>query len=92
MAEGFRTMAGISNSGGQIMKQLWIRVKEGTDMGALRSQLAEFGRVEEDAGEPGKLTLTFHNQSESGLLMAGFRLSQEFIHFFDDFDMVRESQ
>jgi len=74
------------------MKKMWIQVKEGTDLKTLRSQLSEFGRVEEDAGTPNKLILAFHNQSESGLRMAGFRLSQDFIHLFDDFDFVKEDE
>ena len=72
------------------MKKMWLRIKEQYKRDELRKRLAEIGRVEDDPADPRRLVLTFHNQSESGLLMAGFRLSQEFIEYLDDFDMIRE--
>jgi len=72
------------------MKRMWLRIKEKYKRDDLKKQLDEIGKVEDDPGDPRRLVLTFHNQSESGLLMAGFRLSQEFIEYLDDFDMIRE--
>ena len=72
------------------MKRMWLRIKEKYKRDDLKKQLDEIGKVEDDPGDPRRLVLTFHNQSGSGLLMAGFRLSQEFIEYLDDFDMIRE--
>ena len=73
------------------MKKMWIRVKEGYDPNVLKKELSEFGRVEEDGNDPRRLLLTFHNQSESGLRMAGYRLSEEYLQSFEDFDMIWEA-
>ena len=70
------------------MKKMSIQLKRNTDVNALIEQLSEIGRVEKDPNDSLKLILTFHNQSESGIRMAGFRLSQDFIKYFEDFDMV----
>lgn len=70
------------------MKKMSIQLKRNTDVNALIEQLGELGRVEKDPHDSLKLILTFHNQSESGIRMAGFRLSQDFIKYFEDFDMV----
>lgn len=70
------------------MKKMSIQLKRNTDVNALVEQLSEIGRVEKDPSDSLKLILTFHNQSESGIRMAGFRLSQDFIKYFEDFDMV----
>jgi len=40
--------------------------------GRLEKAMDEIGKVEDDPGDARRLVLTFHNQSESGLLMAGF--------------------
>ena len=72
------------------MKQMWIQLKPTTDKNALIEQLGEIGRVEKDPNDELRLVLIFHNQSESGMRMAGFRLSQDFIKYFDDFDMMKE--
>ena len=73
-----------------MMKQMWIQLKPTTDKNTLIEQLGEIGRVEKDPNDELRLVLTFHNQSESGMRMAGFRLSQDFIKYFDDFDMMKE--
>ena len=73
------------------MKKMWIRLKAGSDPKNLQSQLAELGRVELDPQDAQRLIITFHNQSEQGIRMAGFRLSQDFIKYFEDFDMFTES-
>jgi len=70
------------------MKKMSIQLKRNTDVNSLIDQLGEIGRVEKDPNDDRKLTLTFHNQSESGIRMAGFRLSQDFIKYFEDFDML----
>ena len=70
---------------------MWIQIKEGCDRNVLKKELSEIGRVEEDVHDPRRLILTFHNHSESGLRMAGYRLSQDFLHNFDDFDMIWEA-
>ncbi|MDY0039365.1 MAG: hypothetical protein RBS57_03570 [Desulforhabdus sp.] len=72
------------------MKKMWIHLKRNADINALTQQLGEIGRVEKDPNDQHRLTLTFHNQSEGGIRMAGFRLSQDFIKFFEDFDMVAD--
>ncbi len=74
------------------MKRMWLRIKEPYKREELRKRLEEIGKVEDDPADPRRVVLTFHNQSESGLLMAGFRLSQEFIEYLDDFDMIREDK
>lgn len=72
------------------MKKMWIHLKRNADINALMEQLGEIGRVEKDPQDDHRLTLTFHNQSESGMRMAGFRLSQDFIKYFEDFDMMTD--
>lgn len=72
------------------MKRMWLQIKTKYDPKTVKQRLAEIGKIEEDPGDPRRLTLTFHNQSESGVLMAGFRLSQDFIEYLEDFDMIRE--
>jgi len=72
------------------MKKMWIQLKPTTDRKALLEQLGEIGRIEKDPSDELRLILTFHNQSESGMRMAGFRLSQDFIRYFEDFDMMSE--
>ena len=74
------------------MKKMWMQVKDKYKRDDLKKRLSEFGKIEDDPADPRRLLLTFHNQSESGLLMAGFRLSEEFIQYLDDFDMVREDE
>lgn len=73
------------------MKKMWVKLKAGSDPKSLQSQLGEFGRVEQDPQDAQRLIITFHNQSEQGIRMAGFRLSQDFIRYFEDFDMFTES-
>jgi len=70
-----------------MMRKMSIQLKEGCNTNKLQKELAEFGRLEKDPEHPGKLTLVFHNQSESGIRMACYRLSEEFIQYFEDFDM-----
>ena len=72
------------------MKKMWIQVKPGEDVKQLKAQLKEIGAVEEDPQISSRLILAFHNQSEGGMRMAGFRLSQDFIQCFEDFGMVPE--
>jgi hypothetical protein len=72
------------------MKRMWVQLKDKYKRDDLQKLLSEIGKVEDDPGNPRRLILTFHNQSESGLLMAGFRLSQDFIEYFEDFDMIKE--
>jgi len=72
------------------MKRMWIQLKSANDSKKMKEQLSELGRVEADPGDPRRLVITFHNQSESGIRMAGFRMSQDFIRYFEDFDMIRE--
>lgn len=72
------------------MKKMWIDLKRSADVNSLVEQLSEIGRVERDPANEHRLLLTFHNQSESGMRMAGFRLSEDFIRYFDDFDMMPE--
>lgn len=74
------------------MKRMWMRIKEKYRREDVKDLLSEVGSVEYDADDPHRLVLTFHNQSESGLLMAGFRLSQEVIEYLEDFDMVKEGK
>lgn len=71
------------------MKKMWIQLKEKCKTEDVKARLREIGRVEEDPGQSNRILLTFHNQSESGIRMAGFKLSEEFIEYFDDFDMIR---
>ena len=73
------------------MKKMWIQIKEGQDPNRLKRELSEIGSVEKDDQDPRRLFLTFHNQSESGLRMAGYRLSQDFLDSFEDFDMIWET-
>jgi|WetSurMetagenome_2_1015567.scaffolds.fasta_scaffold08179_4 hypothetical protein len=72
------------------MKRMWLQLKAKYNRDDLRERLGEIGKIEDDPSDPGRWIMTFHNQSESGLLMAGFRLSEEFIEYLDDFDMIRE--
>ena len=72
------------------MKKMWIQLKEGLNRDDIKRQLAEIGRVEDDPQDSRRLVITFHNQSESGMRMAGFRLSQDFMSYFQDFDMIRD--
>jgi hypothetical protein len=74
------------------MKQMWLQPKEKYKQDDLRKRLSEFGKIEDDPADPRRWIMTFHNQSESGLLMAGFRLSEEFIDTLDDFDMIKEDE
>jgi hypothetical protein len=71
------------------MKKMWIQFKEGCDSKKLLKDLNELGRLEKDPEDPRRLFLIFHNQSESGIKMSCFRLSEEFIQYFEDFDMVK---
>jgi hypothetical protein len=73
------------------MKKMWIRPKEGCNLELLKKELGEIGRVEQDLNDSRRLLLTFHNQSESGIRLAGYRLSQDFLHNFEDFDMIWEA-
>jgi hypothetical protein len=72
------------------MKKMWIQVKPGENLKELKAQLKEIGVVEDDPQSPARVILTFHNQSEGGMRMAGFRLSQDFIQSFEDFGMLPE--
>jgi hypothetical protein len=72
------------------MQRMWLQVKPQHDVENLKQSLGEIGSVVVDPSDPRRLILTFHNQSESGIRMAGFRLSQDFIDYLDDFDMIRE--
>ncbi len=71
------------------MKKMWIQLKDKYKIEDLKGRLEEIGKVEPDPGKANRVVLTFHNQSESGIRMAGFKLSQEFIEYFEDFDMIR---
>lgn len=73
------------------MKRMWIDLKPGSDCAAMEQELKEIGSVEMDPKKVSRLILTFHNQSEGGMRMAGFRLSQDFIQCFDDFGMFPEA-
>jgi len=70
------------------MKKMWIQLKDKYRSEDVKARLEEIGRVEDDPGQANRLILTFHNQSESGIRMAGFKLSQDFIEYFEDFDMI----
>jgi len=70
------------------MKRMWIQVKPKEDLAALKHQLREIGAVESDPDSPSRIILTFHNQSEGGMRMAGFRLCEDFIQYFEDFGML----
>jgi hypothetical protein len=74
------------------MKKMWLKIKEKYRPEDVKKRLADIGRVEDDPADSRRLILTFHNQSESGVLMAGFRLSEDFIEYLDDFDMVSEDE
>lgn len=74
------------------MKRMWLEIKAQYNPAQIKERLGEIGKVAEDPGKPSRLILTFHNQSESGIRMAGFRLSQDFIEYLEDFDMIREDQ
>ena len=72
------------------MKRMWMQIKKEYRREDVKEFLSDVGSVEYDADDPQRLVLTYYNQSESGLLMAGFKLSQEIIEYLDDFDMVKE--
>jgi hypothetical protein len=72
------------------MKKMWLKIKEKYRHEDVKKRLTDIGRVEDDPADSHRMILTFHNQSESGILMAGFRLSEDFIEYLDDFDMIRE--
>ncbi|MCU0587729.1 MAG: hypothetical protein MUF52_06190 [Syntrophobacteraceae bacterium] len=72
------------------MKRMWIQVSPGEDVAALKNELKEIGAVEIDSEKPSRIVLTFHNQSEGGMRMAGFRLTEDFIQRFEDFGMLSE--
>ncbi|NLI83114.1 MAG: hypothetical protein GX443_15730 [Deltaproteobacteria bacterium] len=71
------------------MKRMWIQPSANCDRENLKKRLSEIGKIEDDSQHANRLILTFHNQSESGVLMAGFRLSEDFLQDFEDFDMIR---
>lgn len=73
------------------MKKMWIQVKPKEDVAALKHQLKEIGAVESDPHSASRIILTFHNQSEGGMRMAGFRLSEDFLQYFEDFGMLAEN-
>lgn len=70
------------------MKKMWIQLKEDDDLTGLKRNLSEIGQVETDVNDPRRVVLTFHNQSENGIRMAGYELTENFIHKFEDFDMI----
>lgn len=70
------------------MKRMWIQLKEKCNAEDLKKRLGEIGKIEDDPQHARRVLLTFHNQSESGVRMAGFKLSEDFIEYFDDFDMI----
>jgi hypothetical protein len=72
------------------MKRMWIHLTEEADRGLLKEELKGIGKVEEDPGNSRRIILTFHNQSEGGMRMAGYRLTQELMDYFHDFGMIRE--
>jgi hypothetical protein len=72
------------------VKKMWIQVKPKEDVTALTKELKEIGAVEIDPEKPSRIILTFHNQSEGGMRMAGFRLTEDFIQRFEDFGMLPE--
>lgn len=74
--------------GESVMKKMWIQFKPDCDAKKLVKELQEIGRLEPDPENPQRMTLIFHNQSESGIKMSCFRLSEDFIQYFEDFDMV----
>jgi len=69
---------------------MWIQLKNDCDSQKIEKELQELGRIEWSPEQPNRLTLTFHNQSESGIKLSCFRLSEDFIRYFEDFDMIRE--
>ncbi len=69
---------------------MWIQLKAGTDHKAIKHELSDMGRVEDDPHDSSRFIITFLNQSESGMRMVGFRLSQDFIQEFEDFGMMPE--
>lgn len=70
------------------MRKMWIQLKPDCDEKRVLRDLEEIGRIEKDAITPGRIILTFHNQTEAGIKMSCFKLQEDFIHFFQDFDMV----
>lgn len=72
------------------MKRMWIELKNDSDKQTVKEQLKEIGKVDDDPGDSKRIILTFRNQSENGIRMAGFRLSEDFIGYFKDFDMLPE--
>jgi len=74
------------------MKRMWFQIVEESDRSLLKEELKGIGKIEEDPADSHRLVLTFHNQSEGGMRMAGYRLSQEFMDYFRDFGMIREGE
>jgi hypothetical protein len=74
------------------MKRMWFQIVDESDRGLLKEELKGIGKLEEDPADSRRLILTFHNQSEGGMRMAGYRLSQEFMDYFRDFGMIREGE
>lgn len=74
------------------MKRMWFHLVEEGDRALLQEELKGIGKLEEDPSDPHRLVLTFHNQSEGGMRMAGYRLTQEFMGYFQDFGMIREGE
>lgn len=74
------------------MKRMWLQIENERDRGLLKEELKGIGKIEEDPTDSQRLILTFHNQSEGGMRMAGYRLSQEFMEYFRDFGMVRDNE
>ena len=73
------------------MKKMWIQLKEVCDVEEVKRELSKYGRLEEDTNIPHRFTLTFRNQSEDAMHMAGYELSQDLVHSFEDFDMIWEA-
>jgi hypothetical protein len=72
------------------MKRMWIQLKKGSNHKSLEKQLSQFGRIEWDNEDKDRLILTFRQQSEDGVRMACFQLSENFMQYFEDFDMIRD--
>ena len=72
------------------MKKMWILLKADCDPKRIKQDLEEIGRVQPDPEDPNRLILTFRNQSETAVKMACFKLSEDFIQYFEDFDMIHQ--
>ncbi len=72
------------------MKKMWIQLKADCDPQRIQHDLQEIGRIQPDPDNPHRLILTFRNQSETAVKMACFKLSEDFIQYFEDFDMIRK--